>query len=224
MDRVAPHPMAGVLQQAGYHVTSRGGWITAAGHGALHRFHGWAQVPWASAWRASLAVRPPGWACALQTSLGDRAWQAVGYGAGLEGLAAGPTAAGAFEVPALVLVCDDARVVEQAAARRASLIALAVSVALGRLSEDDPAVAAVRALPPRPATAFDPARIAGSGPQRVAHGTHDYGLDLRRGTCSCPAFRYGTRPSKHLRAARSGTALRTRQRNRKGEQGWPRPG
>lgn len=34
------HPLAQALGRAGYHVTSAGGWITVAGHRAIHRFHG----------------------------------------------------------------------------------------------------------------------------------------------------------------------------------------
>ena len=216
MAGVSRHPLARAIGQAGYHVTSAGGWVTVAGHGAIHRFHGWRAVPWGPAWRASLSIRAPGWAFALRTPLGDIAWQEAGYGGGLEGLVAALTAVFAFEVPALVLVCDDARVVRRATGALAEaesppwprslqrrLCGRPVSVVVGVLSPEDPAVEAARALAPRPDPCFDPARIAGSGPRRVAHGTRDYALDLVRGTCSCPAFRYGRRPCKHLRAARA---------------------
>ena len=38
-------PAADVLARWGYRVTTRGGWVFAAGHGAWHRWHGWATVP-----------------------------------------------------------------------------------------------------------------------------------------------------------------------------------
>ena len=211
------HPLAQALGRAGYHVTSAGGWITVAGHRAIHRFRGWRSVPWAPAWRASLSCRAAGtgWAFALSTPLGDVAWSAGGHGTGLQGFAALMTAAVTFQCPALVGVSDDARLVRRATAAltdahppwsrsvRRRLQDRPISVVMGALPVDDPAVVALRALNPRPAPAFDPARIAGSGPRVIAHGTRDYVLDLVRGTCSCPAFRYGRRPCKHLIAAQA---------------------
>jgi len=35
----------------------------------------------------------------------------------------------------------------------------------------------------------------------IAHGRQDYQVWTQLGICSCPAFTYGTRPCKHLRAA-----------------------
>ena len=210
------HPLARAVGQAGYHVTSNGGWITVAGHGAIRRFHGWRAVPWTPAWRASLSVRTDaaGWAFALATPLGDVAWTAAGHGTGLQGFVALLAATVAFDCPALEVVSDDARLVRRATSAltdvhppwsrsvRRRLQNRPVSVQMEALSVDDPAVVALQALSPRPAPIFDPARIAGSGPRVIAHGTRDYVLDLLRGTCSCPAFRYGRRPCKHLIAAR----------------------
>ncbi|MGC8487332.1 MAG: SWIM zinc finger family protein [Clostridia bacterium] len=219
MAGVSRHPLARAIGQAGYYVTRAGGWVTVAGHGAIHHFHGWRAVPWGSAWRASLSVRAPGWAFALWTPLGDIAGQEARYGGGLEGCVALLTAAVAFEAPDLILVCDDARVVRRAMGAlaeadsslwppslRRRILVRRVSVVNRVLPGEDPAAVAVRALPPRSAPVFDPARVTGDGRRRVAHGTHDYVLDLGRGTCSCPAFRYGRRPCKHFRAALSGTA------------------
>lgn len=211
------HPLARAVGQAGYHVTSNGGWITVAGHGAIRRFHGWRAVPWGPAWCASLSVRADaaGWAFALATPLGDVAWTAAGHGTGLQGFVALLVAAVAFECSALVVVSEDARLVRRATVAlsdahppwsrtvRRRLQGRSVSVVTGVLSSEDPAVVAARVLAPRPDPRFDPARIAGSGPRRVAHGTRDYALDLVHGTCSCPAFRYGRRPCKHLIAARA---------------------
>lgn len=47
-----------------------------------------------------------------------------------------------------------------------------------------------------------PVRLAACAPDRViAHGHADYVVDLRRRTCTCPAFRYRRGPCKHLQAA-----------------------
>jgi hypothetical protein len=47
-----------------------------------------------------------------------------------------------------------------------------------------------------------PVRLEAVAPDRaIAHGHADYVVDLRRHTCTCPAFRYRRGPCKHLRAA-----------------------
>ena len=38
-------PVQDTLRAWGYIVTTRGGWVTAAGHGAVHRWHGWQALP-----------------------------------------------------------------------------------------------------------------------------------------------------------------------------------
>lgn len=70
----------------GYTVTVRGSWITATGHGAVYRWHGWARVvlPDPPVWTAGFdgAAEPtnPGpaaYGAWLATPLGDLAWSAA---------------------------------------------------------------------------------------------------------------------------------------------------
>lgn len=69
--------------------------------------------------------------------------------------------------------------------------------------------------PRLPPPAFDPARLTPAGPGRyIAHGTHDYLVDVRARTCTCPAFRYRPGPCKHLQAALKRAARRRRRRSR----------
>lgn len=79
------HPVRTYLEQAGYRVSTRGGWVMAAGHGTIHRWHGWRPVTEALAplWRWTAAFDgaaepnpgPSAWGAWLATPLGDLAWQ-----------------------------------------------------------------------------------------------------------------------------------------------------
>lgn len=124
------HPVRDCLEGAGYRVTVRGGWITAAGHGAIHRWHGWRRVTdtlW-PAWRwtagfdgaAEPNPGPSAWGAWLATPLGDVAWQsgaALGVGsnnaAEWHGLVAVLRAARVFDAYPLMVGGDSQLVVRQ---------------------------------------------------------------------------------------------------------------
>ena len=55
-------------------------------------------------------------------------------------------------------------------------------------------------LPPPPEFAVAGLEMIEPG-HYLAHGTRDYQVWSLLGICSCPAFTYGTRPCKHLKAA-----------------------
>ena len=69
------------------------------------------------------------------------------------------------------------------------------------LEEDaDAAGLAETVLPPPPQFAGAGLELVEPG-HYIAHGTRDYQVWPQLGVCSCPAFTFGTRPCKHLKAA-----------------------
>ena len=79
--------------------------------------------------------------------------------------------------------------------------ALKSGKALLQQAEDAEAVALAESVLPLPLE-FAAAGLEMVEPGHyVAHGTHDYQVWPHLGICSCPAFTYGTRPCKHLKAA-----------------------
>lgn len=193
------------LEAWGYRVTTRGGWVHAAGHGAWHRWHGWRQVPADTHWRLAVAWSTAAdsvtWGVVLSTPPRDRAWATAGTGAAATSAAADLwarllSAAHAFGVTTVRIV-GDVRLVHlwTRPARLAGLRGLTVVLTLGH---DAGADALRRTVAP---LRFDPARLERRGAQWVAHGADDYLVDPVRGTCTCPAWRFGRRPCKHLAAA-----------------------
>ena len=81
------HTTRTLLQAWGYIVTTRGGWVLAAGHGTVHRWHGWRAVPalehrrWHGGFDGAAHPNPgpAAWGAWLETPLGDLAWS--GHGA-----------------------------------------------------------------------------------------------------------------------------------------------
>jgi len=220
-----------LLAAWGYRVTTAGGWIVAAGHGAVHRWRGWSRValPAAPTWTAGFdgAAEPtnPGpaaYGAWLATPLGDLAWsaaEAIGWAsnnvAEWRGLLAVLEAARAFHATPLHVIGDSALVVHQftgAYAVRAPHLQPLVTQAR-RLAQ--PLTVTVtwvpRAANARADTLSRQALAAATPPpvaldalpdgRFIAHGRADYLVDPARGTCTCPAFRYRRGPCKHLRAA-----------------------
>ena len=69
------------------------------------------------------------------------------------------------------------------------------------LSEDADAAALADSVLPAPSQ-FEAAGLEMVEPGHyIAHGRQDYQVWTQLGVCSCPAFTYGTRPCKHLKAA-----------------------
>ncbi len=69
------------------------------------------------------------------------------------------------------------------------------------LSEDADAAALADSVLPAPPQ-FETAGLEMVEPGHyIAHGRQDYQVWTHLGVCSCPAFTYGTRPCKHLKAA-----------------------
>jgi ribonuclease HI len=220
----------GLLESWGYRVTTRGNQILAAGHGALHRWRGWAAVPDQGIWRAGCdgAAQPnPGPAACgawLRTPLGDVAWTVAAslgrrttHEAEWLGLSEVLQAARAFGASPLQVQADSQVVVRQFqgvdAVRGRTLVrladkarrlaaGLAVAVTWVPRAQNREADALSRVGLRRGMPVFDADRLEGAGPQRfIAHGTTDYTVDLRRRTCTCPAFQYRGGLCKHLRAA-----------------------
>jgi ribonuclease HI len=220
------------LASWGYVVTVQGGFVCAAGHGAIHRWRGWDAIAWPAdpAWTAGFdgAADPnPGPAACgawLRTPLGDLAWttaeplgMATNHVAEWTGLLRALAAVRAFQATPCRVQGDNQRVVAQyagAAAARAPRVAgfvrqaralaagLAVTVVwVPRAANGAADTLAHQALA---APRFPADRLTPAGPGRfVAHGRADYTVDVRRGVCTCPAFRYGPRPCKHLATARA---------------------
>ena len=68
-------------------------------------------------------------------------------------------------------------------------------------AKDDEAIALAESVLPAPPE-FEAAGLEYVEPDHyIAHGHQDYQVWSRLGVCSCPAFTYGTRPCKHLKAA-----------------------
>lgn len=225
-------PVQDTLRAWGYIVSTQGGWVTAAGHGAVHRWHGWQALPDLSAlaWQGGFdgAANPnPGpaaWGAWLDTPLGDPAWSghgALGHTtnnvAEWQGLLHVLTAAHTFQVRSLQIRGDSQLVIRQftgeyavkqphlhSLADRAHRMARQMTVTVQWVPREqnqraDALSQVDLAVPP---ITFDAAALDPLGSGRfVAHGTHDYVVDLTRRTCTCPAFQFRRGLCKHLRAA-----------------------
>lgn len=194
-------PAADVLARWGYRVTTRGGWVFAAGHGAWHRWHGWATVPalpdtpwrFQAAW--TIAGRQARATLTLHTPLGDGAWTTT---VTVPRRRLVPTLAHLATAAAAAFGADLVEITALSAALRPWL-PLAWTLRVDP-TLPTPAAPVEPASPPVPL--FDADRLEPrDATHLVAHGTHDYLVDLVRRTCTCPAFRFGRRPCKHLRAA-----------------------
>lgn len=218
------------LRVWGYHVTTAGGWVTAAGHGHIHRWHGWEAVPSVTTWTGAFdgAAHPnPGpaaWGAWLDTPLGDPAWSGSGSCgmatnnvAEWSGLIALLHAARSFGVASLTIHGDSQLVVHQFTgayriqdprlkrlAEQAHRVARNITVEIAWWPRSDNARAdalSQRDLAATPLT-FAPAALDPLGSGRfVAHGTRDYVVDLTARTCTCPSFQFRHGLCNHLRAA-----------------------
>ena len=198
------------LQRWGYHVTTHGGQVHAAGHGAWHRWRGWRTVPAPGPWLLECAVVTArdgyqGAALTLDTPLGDTAWQwqaALGRVPWTTAITATlqeiQQALQAFGVDtAQCLVCDT-RWVECVKALPTPCPVEIVGVDPERLQVTvDRATVQARIGP------FDPHRLTMLRPGVYeAQGRQRYIVDVDRWWCSCPGFTY-RRTYKHLHAAAS---------------------
>ena len=220
------------LRDWGYQVSTAGDWITVAGHGCIHRWHGWAAVPSVTSWTgafdgaASPNPGPAAWGAWLDTPLGDPAWRGSGACgvatnnvAEWSGLVALLKAARSFGVERLSIHGDSQHVVCQFSrhytsheprtrrlAKEAHRVArtITVEIAWWPRAENGRADLLSREGLRSAAPSFDAHRLEPSkGHQVIAHGTHDYVIDTQIGTCTCPAFRFRQGPCKHLLAARA---------------------
>lgn len=226
-----PYTPEQTLRTWGYIVTTHGGWIAAAGHGALHRWHGWdalpsLDLPWRGGFdgAANPNPGPAAWGAWLDTPLGDSAWSghdALGDTsnnvAEWNGLLHVLTAAQQFAVTTLQVQGDSQLVIRQftgeyalrnprlqTLAHQAQRLARGISVTAEWVPRDQnhraDALSQVDLAVPH--ITFDVAALESLGTDRfVAHGTHDYVVDVSTRTCTCPAFQFRRGLCKHLRAA-----------------------
>jgi hypothetical protein len=201
------------LQRWGYHVTTHGGQVQAAGHGAWHRWHGWRAVPAPGPWLMEIAVATArdgyhGAALRLDTPLGDVAWQwhtacgstpwTTAVTTLLETLQQALEAFGVDQAQGLV--CDP-RLIDPVRALPTPCPVEVVVVDAERLPTTvDRARTQARVGP------FDPHHLTVLRPGVYeAQGRARYIVDVDRWWCSCPGFTY-RRTCKHLHAAASAAA------------------
>jgi hypothetical protein len=196
------------LERWGYHVTTHGSQVQAAGHGAWHRWRGWRAVPAPGPWLVECAVVTArdgyqGAALRLDTPLGDTAGQwhtALGRvpwtTATTATLQEIQQALQAFGVDQAQCLVTDPRL---PALIRAFPVPCPVEVVL--VDPERIQTTVDRATTQARVGPFDPHRLTVLRPGVYeAQGHQRYVVDLDRWWCSCPGFSY-RHTCKHLHAA-----------------------